>query len=447
MNAFDKIIGYSAIKRELRQISDTLKNKDVYARLGVSAPKGLLLYGEPGVGKSLMASAVIEDSGRKVFTCRKDKPNGDFVKEIKATFDKAAENAPSIVYLDDMDKFTNGDEYHPDAEEYVTVQSCIDEVKGKQVFVLATANNIRCLPHSLQRAGRFDRKIEVFAPRGKDAEKIIAHYLKDKKFVDGVDARTIARIIDGRSCAELETVINEAGLYAGFERAEAITMDHFMEACLRTIYNVPAGTDDDYDDDCEEEYEITQQKNLLEDSTKFLSQIVYHEAGHAVVSEILCPESVTLVSAHNRGGGNGGFVRYYKDPGFAHLYWSKSRIISALGGAAAIEQKYGIFGTGCGYDLDIAFDRTRDLVVNDCVCGLHLHKNKSMCGDSQHLWSEQEQAVSAEIEKYYRKAKEIISLNMDFCEKVAAALAKQRLLSAVDIKRIKSECKITSVAL
>lgn len=155
MNAFDKIIGYSAIKKELRQISDTLKNKDVYAGLGVSAPNGLLLYGEPGVGKSLMASAIIEESGRKVFTCRKDKPNGDFVKEIKATFDKAAENAPSIVYLDDMDKFTNGDERHPDAEEYVTVQSCIDEVKGKQVFVLATANNIRCLPHKeREKAGR-----------------------------------------------------------------------------------------------------------------------------------------------------------------------------------------------------------------------------------------------------------------------------------------------------
>lgn len=186
------------------------------------------------------------------------------------------------------------------------------------MFVLATANNIRCLPHSLRRAGRFDRKIEVSAPRGEDAEKIIAHYLKDKKFVDGVDARTIARIMDGRSCAELETVINEAGLYAGFERAEAITMDHFMEACLRTIFDVPAGNNDDYDDDyddddCDEECETTQQNNSLEDSTKFLSQIVYHEAGHAVVSEILCPESITLVSAHNRGGESGGFTDYYND--------------------------------------------------------------------------------------------------------------------------------------
>ena len=100
-----------------------------------------------------MASAVIKESGRKVFCCRKDSPNGDFIKKIKATFDKAVQNAPSIVYLDDMDKFTNGDERHPDAEEYVTVQSCIDETKDKQVFVLATVNSIRCLPRSLRRAG------------------------------------------------------------------------------------------------------------------------------------------------------------------------------------------------------------------------------------------------------------------------------------------------------
>ena len=82
MNAFDKIIGYSSIKKELQQISDTLKNPEAYDSLGVSAPQGLLLYGEPGVGKSLMASAVIKDSGRKVFCCRKDSPNGDFVKKI-----------------------------------------------------------------------------------------------------------------------------------------------------------------------------------------------------------------------------------------------------------------------------------------------------------------------------------------------------------------------------
>lgn len=441
MNTFDKIIGYSAIKNELRQISDILNNNDVYANLGVSAPKGLLLYGIPGVGKSLMASAVIEESGRRVFTCRKNQPDGDFVKIIKETFEKAAENTPSVVFLDDMDKFANGDARHPDTEEYVTVQSCIDEVKSKNVFVLATANNIRCLPHSLLRAGRFDRKIEVNAPRGEDAEEIVAHYLKTKKLADNVDTRTISRILNGRSCAELETVINEAGLYAGFERAEEITMEHITEACMRTIFGVPAGDDEDFDDaENEENYE-----SRLSDSDKLLSQIIYHETGHAVVSEVLCPESVTLVSAHNRGGTGDGFTSFYNDLSYAPLYWNKSRIVGALGGIAAIEQKYGIFDAGCDDDLNFAFDKTSHLVVNNCICGFHLHQNRFE--DSQRLWSEQEQAVSAEVEKYYRKAKEIISLNMDFFEKMASALAKKRLLSAVDIKQIKSECKIFPVAM
>lgn len=122
MNAFGRIVGYSSIKMELKQISDTLSNTQIYEQHGVSTPRGLLLYGEPGVGKSLMVSAIIEASERPAFVCRKDKPNGDFVKEIKETFDKAIAEAPSIVYLDDMDKFANGDERHPDAEEYITVR-------------------------------------------------------------------------------------------------------------------------------------------------------------------------------------------------------------------------------------------------------------------------------------------------------------------------------------
>lgn len=438
MNAFDKIIGYSSIKKELKQISDTLKNREAYDRLGVSAPRGLLLYGEPGVGKSLMASAVIKESGRKVFCCRKDSPNGDFIKKIKATFDKAVQNAPSIVYLDDMDKFTNGDERHPDAEEYVTVQSCIDETKDKQVFVLATVNNIHCLPRSLRRAGRFDRTIEVNAPHGEDAVKIITHYLKSKSFVDDIDPTVIAKIMDGRSCAELETVINEAGLYAGYERAKVITMEHFLKACMRTVFQAFPDDEDDLANEPDDFY------CGLSDPNHVVSQIVYHEAGHAVISEVLCPESVTLVSAYNATRKRGGFTSYYNDNSKTPLYWNKSRIIGSLGGVAAIEQKFGISDIGCERDLNQAFNMTRDLIVNTCIIGFHLHADEF--NDSQRLMSAQEEAVAVEVEKYYRKAKEILSSNWEFFEKLAAALAQKKLLSAVDIQKIKSECRIVTVA-
>lgn len=436
MSKFDMIIGYAAVKKELRQIADTLKNREAYEKLGVSAPRGLLLHGEPGVGKSLMASAIIEESGRKAFVCRKDQPNGDFVKVIKATFDKAIQNAPSIVYLDDMDKFANGDEHHPDAEEYVTVQSCIDAAKGKEVFVLATVNNMRCLPSSLRRAGRFDRVMRIENPRGNDALNIISHYLNSKKVVDNLDAKIIARIMDGSSCAELETVINEAGLCAGYERAESITMDHFIEACMRTVFHVPARVKDG------EEEETGM---CLSDFDNVYSQIIYHEAGHAVVSEVLCPESVTLVSAYKRGGGRGGFTDYYNDQSHTPLHWIKSRIIGSLSGIAAVEQRYGIVDMGGERDIDQAFDMTKELLTNKCINGFRLHANGY--DDTERLKSEQEKATSEEVERFYQKAIEIIAHNREFLEKIAIALAEKKLLTAADVQRIKSECKIYQVAI
>ena len=435
MSAFDKIIGYSSLKKELMQISDTLKNRGFYDKLGVSAPRGLLLHGEPGVGKSLMASAIIEDSGRPVFCCRKDCPNGDFVKKIKTTFDKATQSAPSIVYMDDMDKFANGDEQRPDAEEYVTVQSCIDEIKDKQLFVLATVNNTRCLPESLCRAGRFDRTIEVKAPRGEDALKIITYYLKSKRFVDEVDPSVIAKIMEGHSCADLETVINEAGLYAGYKRAEFITMEHFLKACLSIVFNVSSDSWDEQDDF----------SSHLSDPHHIASHMIYHEAGHAVVSEVLFPGSVTLVFAGSLRQEEGGFTSYYRDPGNSLLEWSKSRIIASLGGMAAMEQKYGIPDIGGNRDLAQAFEKTRDLLVNACIKGFSLFE--SCYADSERILSDREQAIAAEMENYYRKAKEILSANWEFFEKLAAALAEKKLLSAVDIQKIRGECQIVPAAI
>ncbi len=432
MSAFDKVIGYSAEKKELRQIADVLKNGEAYAKLGVAAPRGLLLHGEPGVGKTLMATALVKESGRKVFLCRKDKPNGDFVKAIRSTFREATEAAPSIVFLDDMDKFTNGDENHRDAEEYVTVQSCIDDVKGKDVFVLATANNIRTLPRSLLRAGRFDRVIRIRSPRGADAVKIIRHYLDGKSFVGDMDAETIARIMDGRSCAELETVINEAGLFAGFERAERITMDHFLAACLKTVFDVTGKFDDD-DDCCDEE-----EKSAAPEPAAILPQIVYHEAGHAVISEVLCPGSVTLISARACKGRIGGFTSYYNDNSLSPLRWQQTRALAALGGMAAIEQKFGIEDSGNSEDLNQARRILTDLITENAICGFRYLD--SPYRPSNDLLADQEKAAVSELERYYRRAKEILTLNAAFLEKIAAALAQKGLLTARDIETIKNEC-------
>ena len=424
MNEFDKIIGYEAIKQELMQISDVLKNKDDYMKLGVKPPCGLLLYGDPGVGKSLMASALMEASGRKAFICRKDKPDGEFINQITATFDAAKAAAPSIVFLDDMDKFANGDENHPDAEEYVTVQSCIDDCKGTDVFVLATVNNMRCLPRSLRRVGRFDRTIEVENPSGRDAEKIIAHYISGKKFVGNIDARTIARLMNGRSCAELETVINEAGVYAGYERSSEITMDHFMKAILHTVFDVPNG-------------QLSAFSSEKNDNPE-LGHIAYHEAGHAVIGEVLDPGSITLVSAYAREWERGGFTHCWKAEDVRPLERAERDIIQALGGAAATEQLFGSFDAGCARDLDQAFNVVWDLVTNNCTCGFHLHCNGR---DSEELKAKQEQAVAAEVERYYRKAKDILAQNKELLEGIAQGLLQKGVLTDADIAEIRKGCR------
>ena len=436
MKEFEKIIGYDAVKKELMRISDALSGNEAYNKLGVTAPRGLLLYGAPGVGKTLMASAVIEASGRKAFVCRKDKPNGDFVNEIKKTFDDAVEAAPSIVFLDDMDKFTNGDDRYPDAEEYVTVQSCIDQVKGKGVFTLATANSIRALPESLLRAGRFDRVTEVKEPCGEDAVKIIEHYMGKKKFVKSIDPVTVAHIMDGHSCAELETVINEAGLYAGFERSDEITMEHFMKACLHTVYHVP-----------NEALDADKINIDTSDGNDPRARVIYHEAGHATVTEVLNPGTVTLISAYSREGQLGGFTSYYRSAFKESAEMRYSQICASLGGMAALEQKFGRIDEGCSRDLEQAFRGVWELVTEKCTCGLYFHSNRFNYNDSPELMAKQEQAVSSEVERLCRKTKEILSVNYELLEAIAKALSEKSVLTAADISRIKETCRVIPVKL
>lgn len=438
MKEFDRIIGYSAEKKELEQIADCLRNSEVYKNLGVSAPCGLLLYGEPGVGKSLMSDCLIKASGRKAFVCRKNKPNGEFVNEITKTFEQAEKNAPSIVFLDDMDKFANEDDRHPNAEEYVTVQSCIDEIKGKDVFVLATANDIRCLPRSLYRAGRFDRRLEINAPRGADAFEIISHYLEGKSLADNIDRQYIARLMEGDSCAKLETLINEAGVYAGFDRADKISMEHFMRAYLRNEYGCDI---DDDDDDYDYDY-----CSLESAGDKVYSCRVWHEAGHAVVSEVLDPDSVTLVSvAGSDSSSKGGFTSYSNINSLTAFDFAKIRAVSSLAGAAAIEQRFGVAGGGASSDFNQAFEAVRQMIESDCICGFGLHE--SPYRNSGTLDSSIEQATAVKIEEFYRKAKEILALNSEFLEKIAAALAEKKLLTAPEINAIRNECSVVSTGI
>ena len=426
MSAFDRIIGYQTIKEELLQICDMIHNREIYENLGAKLPQGILLYGDPGLGKSLMAKSFITESGLPAYIVRRDKGSDDFIGKITDTFEKAKKNAPAIVLLDDMDKFANEDDRHIDAEEYVAVQAGIDEVKGCNVFVFATVNEIRKLPRSLIRSGRFDRKIGVNSPTDRDAEEIIKYYLGQKKVSDNVNMDDLVKMVSYGSCAELETILNEAAIGAAYARKEKIEMDDLVKSVLRMQYDAP--------------------DNFTKKSSDALKEIALHEAGHLVVSEILTPGSVGMASLRTAGRDSTG--------GFIHRCMPVTRrahhILISLAGKAAVELYYsGVCASGWQSDIRKAASNIRDAISESGTGGFGMIDvaNHRFPESSESFNSRNESVVHAELERYMFKAREILIKNRDFLEKAAQMLSEKETLLYSDIRKLRESIKITEVVL
>ena len=422
MKEFEKVIGYEDVKIELARIIDMMLNPVKYEKLGVKTPRGLLLEGAPGLGKTLMANCFIKASKRKTFTIRKDIPDGDFIVHIKSIFAMAIKQTPSIVFLDDIDKFANEDENHRNAEEFITIQSCIDNCKNLDVFVLATANETSCLPNSLLRPGRFDKSIEILAPRGIDAENIARYYLSFKKVAKDVDPKNIARLLDGRSCATLETVINEAGVYAGYENKKCIDEKDLIRAFMRVVYDSP--------------------EKISDENSKYIKNIAVHEAGHAVAGEVIEPGSINLVSVKGHGGNIGGFTSFKNDDDyFKNKKFMENRVISLLAGKAATEIVYGEGDVGASGDIERAFDIVERFIDHYCFNGFQNHllstRNRPIANvalDNKY------RSIQQTIDNYYQQAKKIIVDNREFLEKLTDALVDKKVLVYGEIQAIKASC-------
>ena len=413
-NAFNSIIGYIEVKNELARILDQLNNPELYASLGVTEPHGLLLHGAPGVGKSTFAMDFLKATGRNTYICRKDKTNGDFVEQIVEVFNKAAETTPSIILLDDLDKFANGDRRRRDTDEFVAVQTCIDRVKDLQVFVVATANDIAKLPESLTRAGRFDNILELSSPKGQDAQDIIAHYLARKPFVADMDIKRIARLLDGRSCAELETLVNEAGSYAAFDGRKQVEMKDMIKAILRLIFEAPESF----------------RKDL-----RALPYVACHEAGHALVAELLEPDSVDLVTVLNHNSHAAGITSITRDDCY---FYSKSlmenRVMYLLAGKAATEVIYGEVDTGSNSDLHRAFDIVHRFVDHYCSYGFSQFVIES--NSSNEVLDRRDSRIAAEMDHYYSKTKQLLIENKEKLELLTERLIKEKTLLGDQVQQV-----------
>lgn len=411
MNAFDRIIGYASEKEEMMRLCDVLKNSDKYLKLGVKIPKAVLLYGEPGLGKTLMAKAFIAETGRQVFHCKKNKSNGGFVNEIKATFENAIKNAPSIIFFDDMDKFAEDNlQRNCNKEEFVSIQTGLEDIVDQDVFVIATANDILYLPDSLMREGRFGKQIKFSPPSFEDSVKIIQHFLSEKHMTVEVTAETLAFILSEKSCAMLESVINEAGIYAAYSGRRKIIRDDIKNAVSNVLLK-------------------RNSRQNIEDETK--RRIAYHEAGHALLS-ILTKKSVGCLAIGECGqdGIGVGVCSCMPLSALPTLKELENKIMMLLAGKAAVEIKFGEIDVGAKKDLFAAMDMVSDLMENLAANGFeHLYLQDAYCAmQAMNQIDKNQEKKNRVLEALYIRTKTLLVENNDFFDELAQNLFEQGIL-------------------
>ncbi len=421
-NYFDEIIGYNNIKKELMIISDMLNNPEEYKKLGVFCKEGILLHGKPGTGKTTMAKCLLKsvESNRSSYIIRKKDADGDFIKYITDTFNQAKSNAPSIILLDDLDKFSDA-EKALDTSEFVTVQSCIDDVKDIDVFVIATCNDDDKIPISLRRSGRLGKSLYVDTPIYEEAVEIINYYInKSGKCADDIDINSIAAILSGESCATLENIINNAAILAAYNRQETITSENIVDICVEHFYS--------------------SRENMNEISDDLKRRVAYHEAGHTVISELLRPGSVAMVSIRDNCsyGGDFGFTkRFYRNQ---YDQFNSDRnsidIKTNLAGKAIIELIYGITDTGVMNDINNAYLDAHTLIGNYASLGFYnLCSNSRTMNDIMACYRENI-AISFLLEKEYMEVKKILAEHRELVDKIVNALMEKTTLVYSEIQEI-----------
>lgn len=417
MDKFDeKVIGYDSIKETLRQIADVLKRPEAYKEKGVSMPRGLLMESAPGLGKSLMASILMEESGRKSFVFRRINEGNTFLGEMKDIFDVAKEEAPSILLLEDLNLYVESNS--PYAPEWACLQACIDETSDADIFVIATTNDTRYMPQSLLRPGRFDYILNLNPPLGKTAENIVSYYLRDKNLAKDVQISDIVKAMPQVSCATLETVMNLAAINSVHRDHAHVQKEDIIDALLKVVYNLRKA-------DCEEDPQEHQ-------------MIAVHEAAHAVVGEVLHSGSIGIITIRGSHGAIGGM-----ESGFAVYAKSEEEfqdeIIKTLAGKAGTALIYGIMDIRAAADIKKA-DQLLDIWLCHFAGGGFSGVEPSENRLSEPRLSYNEAIKSAKLEELYRRAYKILYDNRDFLLAVQKELLEHETLLNSDLAKIRESC-------
>jgi len=425
-DAFEKVAGYEPEKTELRDVCKILKNADKLLSAGFRLPRGLLLAGAPGVGKSIMAECLIEESG---IHCERisfdDYGENELTEYLDLKFKNAVKNAPSIIFMDELDKFLGepGDfQVSYDMSATRKILKAINDNMSDGIMLLATVNDTDMLCDALKRSGRFDRILNIRMPSRKDREEIIRFYADDKPFETKIDFAAMAKITGGLSGADLECIINEAGLSAAVHERESIQQDDIDLAVDRFIFQ-----------GC---------KHEAAGEEKVREAVAVHEVGHLIAALILDFDGVGNVSILPQGDSDGHLKIGFDCDGLKTVKSLFDQAVIALAGQAAEEVFFPDKKLiGSASDIAKAQSIVVRLLTKECCAGYEYFMRSPEGPFSSEFVSERrlakiEDKCTELMNACKEKAVKLITDNNDMAEKFIRKLVKNYALSREEIVRL-----------
>ena len=440
---FNDVAGIEEEKEELQEIVEFLKNPKKFTDMGARIPKGVLLVGQPGTGKTLLAKAVAGEAGVPFFIIS----GSDFVEmfvgvgasRVRDLFEEAKRNSPCIIFIDEIDavgrqRGAGLGGGHDEREQ--TLNQMLVEMDGfsanEGVIVLAATNRPDVLDKALLRPGRFDRQIVVPAPDVKAREQILEVHARKKKLANDVDLNIIAKNTSGFTGADLENVLNEAALLAARRDKHEIGEREIEDAMVKVT--------------------MGPEKKTRVRSDKEKKLVAYHEGGHAVVSRYLkTQDPVHEISIIPRGMA-GGYTMYRptEDKSFISKTEMLENIVSLLGGRASEELVLGDISTGASNDIERATGIAKAMVTkygmserigtitlgsdqDEVFIGRDWGQEKSYSEETAGIIDEEIKKI---IDEAYKEAKAILSKHRDKLDRVAEILVEKEKITGEEFDNI-----------